>query len=99
MLTVLVLHNTVCKADALRKGLIALAASDLTTCSVVELVAETPELLLQELQKRTVSVLTKGNAFHSNAPLGCVTEQVCDCASQGVGSQKGYLLLGDVCLV
>lgn len=98
MLTMLVLHNMVCKADAVRKGVITFPASALNTCSVVKLVAETPELPVHEPQKWRVSVLTKGNAFHSNALLGCVMEQVCNCTSLGVGSQTGHLVLGDVCL-
>lgn len=48
----LVLHHMVCKADALRKGLVTFAASALNTCSVVKLVAETAELPLQEPQKK-----------------------------------------------
>lgn len=71
----LVLHNMVCKADAVRKGLITFAASDLSTCSAVNLVAETPGLPLHKPRKGAFSVLTNRDAF-SRAPLWCVTEGV-----------------------
>lgn len=93
MLAVLVLHNMVCKADAVRKGvIITLAASALNTCPVVKLVAETPELPLHEPQKWRVSVLTKGNVFHSNASLWGVAAQ-----AKEWGHKEDTL--GDVCLV
>lgn len=53
MLTMLVLHNMVCKADAVRKGVITFPPSALNACSVVKVVAETetPELPVHEPQK------------------------------------------------
>lgn len=73
------------------------AASALNTYSVVKLVAETPELPLHEPQKWRVSVLTKGDAFHSNASLWCVTEQVCNCTTAKEWGHKEVAWFGGMC--
>lgn len=40
----------------------------------------------------------QGQCFSQECCVGVCIEQVCNCTSLGVESQRGHLVLGDVCL-